>query len=141
MNILLDTNVLSETIRALPSPSVRDWLISQPSQQLFVSAITQAEMLFGLRVMPSGKRKQALEQALDKVFNQSLAGRVLPFDSDCALSYADIVSTRRKAGRPMSLFDAQIAAVAHARGMPVATRNVRDFEDCGVAVINPWLSD
>jgi toxin FitB len=141
MNILLDTNVLSEAIHVQSNPNVRNWMSSQQQQRLFVSAITQAEMLLGVNVLPVGKRRQALERAIDRVFNQSLAGRVLPFDSDSARRYADIVAKRRKAGRPIGAFDAQIAAVAHARGMALATRNVRDFEDCGVLVINPWLSD
>jgi toxin FitB len=141
MNILLDTNVVSEAIHPKSNPTVRNWMRLQTQQRLFVSAITQAEMLVGVRLLPAGKKRQALELAVDKVFNQSFVGRVLPFDSESARHYADIVAARKKAGRPPSLFDAQIAAIAKARGMPVATRNVRDFEDCGVTVINPWLSD
>jgi toxin FitB len=141
MNILLDTNVLSESVRGQPHPTVLTWLALQRTERLFVAAITQAEMLLGARLLPAGKRKHALEAVLGQLFDDDFAGRVLPFDSQSARRYADIVAARKKAGRPLQPLDAQIAAVAYAHGMPVATRNVRDFEDCGVVVINPWLSD
>jgi len=107
---------------------------------LFVSAVTQAEMLLGARLLPASKRRQQLQEALDSMFAEDFAGRVLPFDSAAAAAYAELVATRRGAGGPISQFDAQIAAIALSRRVGLATRNVSDFEDCGLAVNNPWGS-
>ncbi len=139
MSALLDTNVLSELLRAAPERSVLQWLAAQPAEGLFVTAVTQAEMMLGARLLPSGKRRSALESALRGMFDEDFAGRVLPFDSTATMPYAEIVATRRASGRPISQFDAQIAAIARQHAMGVATRNVDDFAGCGVAVINPWL--
>lgn len=138
MSILLDTNVLSELLRAQPEPAVLAWFSRQSADDLYVSAVTQAEMLLGVRLLPTGKRRAQLEQALQAMFNEDFAGRTLPFDAAAATAYADIVASRRKAGRPISQFDAQIAAIAHARRADLATRNESDFEACGVALVNPW---
>ena len=94
---------------------------------------------FGARLLPAGKRRATLEAALRATFDEDLAGRILPFDSAAVPAYVDIVSARRAAGRPISQFDAQIAAVARHHSALLATRNVDDFEDCGVAVVNPWI--
>lgn len=139
MSTLLDTNVLSELLRDAPDRSVLQWLAKQPAESLFVSAVTQAEMMLGARLLPAGKRRTALQSALRDMFDEDFAGRVLPFDSAATAAYAEIVTARRAAGRPISQFDAQIAAVARQHAMVVATRNVDDFTDCGVSVINPWL--
>ena len=138
MSTLLDTNLLSELLRATPEPAVLAWLAGQPAETLFVSAVTQAEMMLGARLLPGGKRRAALEAALRATFDEDFAGRILPFDSATVAAYVDIVSTRRTAGRPISQFDAQIAAIARHHGAKLATRNVGDFEDCGVVVVNPW---
>ena len=139
MSTLLDTNVLSELLRAAPEPSVLQWLAAQPAEGLFVSAVTQAEMLLGARLLPAGKRRPSLEAALRAMFAEDFAGRVLPVDSAATPAYAELVAARRAGGRPISQFDAQIAAIAHHHAMGVATRNVDDFASCGVAVISPWL--
>jgi toxin FitB len=97
-------------------------------------------MLLGARLLPAGKRRQALETQLESMFSSDFAGRVLPFDSACAQHFAEVVAVRRKGGRPVTQLDAQIAAVARAHRLHVVTRNVNDFEDCGLLVINPWLS-
>ena len=138
MSTLLDTNVLSELLRAQPEPAVLAWFSAQQPDSLFVSAVTQAEMLLGARLLPAGKRRQQLQQALDGMFREDFAGRVLPFDAAAASGYAQVVHARRNAGRPISQFDAQIAAIALCRGAGLATRNVADFEGCGLAVDNPW---
>ena len=138
MSILLDTNVLSEALRAVPAPAVMKWLGAQSSRALFVSAVTQAEMLTGVRLMPAGKRRQVLEQKLSVLFGQRFADRLLAFDGPAAERYAEVAASRRRIGRPITQFDAQIAAIALAHGMQVATRNVRDFTDCGLDVIDPW---
>ena len=138
MSTLLDTNVLSELLRAAPEPAVLTWFAQQPAQSLMVSAVTQAEMTLGARLLPKGKRRVALEAALAAMFDEDFAGRVLPFGSAAVPAYAEIVCARREAGRPISQFDAQIAAIARHAGARLATRNVGDFEGCGVVVVNPW---
>ena len=138
MSTLLDTNVLSELLRAQPHPAVLAWFAEQPADSLFVSAVTQAEMLLGARLLPRSKRRQQLETALDTMFREDFAGRVLPFDSAAAAAYAAVVTARRGAGRPISQFDAQIAAIALSRRAGLATRNVSDFEECGLTLTNPW---
>ena len=139
MSTLLDTNVLSELLRSAPEPMVLAWFADQPSETLFVSAVTQAEMALGARLMPAGKRRLALQAALGAMFSEDFAGRILPFDSAAVPACVDIVSARRAAGRPISQFDAQIAAIALHAGAKLATRNVSDFENCGVTVVNPWM--
>jgi len=138
MSMLLDTNVLSELLRAQPHPEVLAWFAEQPADSLFVSAVTQTEMLLGARLLPRSKRRQQLETALDTMFREDFAGRVLPFDSAAAAAYAAVVAARRSAGRPISQFDAQIAAIALSRRTGLATRNVSDFEECGLTPTNPW---
>lgn len=137
--ILLDTNVLSEFMRPRPSASVVSWLDEQPAGAVYTSAISRAEIELGLMLMPPGKRQEALSQAARAMFDEDFAGRCLPFDEDAARHYARIVSARTRAGRPISVEDAQIAAVALTHGMPLATRNTPDFELIdGLEVVNPW---
>ena len=138
--IILDTNVLSEMFKPAPDARVMAWLKAQPRPSLFTTAVTRGEILRGIRILPEGQRRQGLWQAALKIFADELAGQVLPYDSDAAEFYAEIGAARRAAGRPISQFDAQIAAVTRLRGANLATRNVKDFEDCGIDVINPWLS-
>lgn len=138
MSTLLDTNVVSALLRAAPETAVLAWFARQPPETLFVSAVTQAEMLLGARLLPAGKRRAALEKALRATFDEDFSGRILPFDSAAVPAYVDIVSARRAAGRPISQFDAQIAAVARQHGARLATRNVDDFEGCGLIVVDPW---
>ena len=138
MSILLDTNVLSEVLRSAPSASVLSWLSAQSPESLFVSAVTQAEMALGAGLLPVGKRRDALQRALAALFEQDFAGRVLPFDGDAVPFYVEVVVRRRSAGRPMSQFDAQIAAIARHHGASVATRNIADFEGCGLTLVDPW---
>jgi toxin FitB len=141
VSTLLDTNVVSELLRAEPEPAVLAWFARQPPETLLVSAVTQAEMMLGARLLPAGSRRATLEAALRATFDEDFAGRILPFDSAAVPAYVDIVSTRRAAGRPISQFDAQIAAVAQQHDARLATRNVGDFEECGVALVNPWISE
>ncbi|MDQ0474919.1 type II toxin-antitoxin system VapC family toxin [Labrys wisconsinensis] len=136
--IVLDTNVLSELMRAHPDEAVVAWLLAVPSADLFTTTVTQAEILSGLALMPDGKRQLALRAAAERLFAVDLAGRILPFDSDAAHAFARVVVERRKAGRPIGNLDAQIAAVARAKGADVASRNVEDFRGCGIVVRNPW---
>lgn len=138
MSTILDTNVLSELLRAEPSPAVLAWFAAQAPEGLFVSAVTQAEMMLGARLLPAGKRRAALEQALSAMFDEDFSGRILPFDSQAVPAYVDIVAERRSIGRPISQFDAQIAAIARRAGAKLATRNTADFERCGVVSFDPW---
>lgn len=136
--IILDTNVVSELLRPEPEPRVEQWLSEQDGLSVYLTAISEAELRYGLAVMPRGKRRTALTDAVDRILREDMAGRILPFDSAAAQSYAVIASARRAAGRPIMQADCQIAAIAHAHGVPVATRNTPDFEGCGIDLINPW---
>ncbi len=137
--ILLDTNVLSEFMRSQPLGSVVAWLDEQPANEVYTSAISRAEIELGLLLMPPGKRQEALSQAARAMFAEDFAGRCLPFDEDAARQYARIISVRMRAGQPISVEDAQIAAIALAYRMPLATRNTADFKLIdGLEVVNPW---
>ncbi|NBC66634.1 MAG: PIN domain-containing protein [Bacteroidetes bacterium] len=136
---LLDTNVLSELMRAKPDNHVAAWISSRPVSSLFISTITQAEILYGIALLHDGTRKKGLYQAAINMFNEDFHERILPFDSLAAKEYAQIASKRRNSGQPISQFDAQIAAIARSRGAGVVTRNDSDFMNCGIEVINPWI--
>jgi predicted nucleic acid-binding protein len=138
--IVLDTNVISEILRPAPQPAVVAWLALQSPASVFTTALTQAEILHGLRLLPEGRRKHDLETAILPIFSLDFAGRILSFDSEAADAYADIAVMRRQAGRPISQFDAQIAAIALSRGAAVATRNVTDFSGVGLTIVNPWAA-
>ena len=138
MSILLDTNVLSELLRISPDVSVLNWVEGQAPDSLYVSTVTCAEMMFGARRLPAGKRRSALEGHLSAMFEEEFAQRIFPFDTRAAMAYADVMSTRRSSGRPIMQFDGQIAAIAISRGARLATRNVSDFDGCGLTVIDPW---
>ncbi len=138
MSTLLDTNVLSELLRAAPNPAVVAWVIAQPGESLVVTAVTEAEMRLGVRLLPTGKRRQALQIAVAAMFTEDFAGRIRPFDTAAVPSYVDIVGKRRAAGSPISQFDAQIAAIALCHGEQLATRNLNDFDDCGLSLVDPW---
>ena len=136
--IILDTNVLSELMRASPAENVVRWIAAQPESGFYITSITQAEILHGILLLPSGKRRAAIQTATESMFASEFDGRILAFDSAAARPYAGIAVERRRAGRPISQFDAQIAAIAHSARATIATRNVDDFEGCGVKVVNPW---
>jgi len=136
--IILDTNVLSEAMSPVPDPSVYQWLSQQANDELYTTAISMAEIFQGIELLPPGKRRTGLLAAARSVLTSLFAGRVLPFDEGAAIAFAVIAVDRRKRGRPISLFDAQIAAIAKARAAPLVTRNVPDFENCGIPLINPW---
>jgi toxin FitB len=138
--IVLDTNVLSELMRSAPEAMVTNWVATQSTANLFITTITQAEILHGVLLLPRGRRRDAIEAAADAMFDEDFAGRILPFSSHAAHAYAEIAVVRRQSGRPISQFDAQIAAIAKSMGAGVATRNVADFAGCGIKVIDPWQS-
>ncbi|MBI1181613.1 MAG: PIN domain-containing protein [Alphaproteobacteria bacterium] len=136
--IILDTNVLSEVMRPEPDEAVANWLTAQHPASLFVTTISQAEILYGVALLPAGRRRDALDVEARAIFDVEFADRVLPLDRSAASAYATVVTARRTKGRPISPFDAQIAAITASRGAMLATRNVKDFEDCGISVLDPW---
>ncbi|MBS3685120.1 type II toxin-antitoxin system VapC family toxin [Klebsiella quasipneumoniae] len=136
--IVLDTNVLSETLRPAPDALALAWLAQQPRSALFTTTVTRAELLYGVRLLPDGQRKAALMEAIHGIFASDMAGQVLGFDNDASDAYAGIAASRKLAGKPISHFDAMIAAIAKSRGASLATRNVKDFVDCGITVVDPW---
>ncbi|MBO0904387.1 type II toxin-antitoxin system VapC family toxin [Jiella sonneratiae] len=138
--IILDTNVISEMMRALPEQRVMDWQDRQEINAVFLTAISKAELQYGIAVMPVGRRRTLLADSLQATLTEDFGGRILPFDGEAAEAYADIRANRRAIGRPIKEMDAQIAAIAAVQGAKIATRNVKDFDDCGIAILNPWLS-
>lgn len=138
--IVLDTNVISELMRARPNETVFAWVSGQPRTTLYTTSVNKAEILFGIAALPAGRRRAVLADAAEAMFSNEFLDRVLPFDGAAAVHYATIVTARRRAGNPIDAFDAQIAATAVAFGADVATRDVEGFSGCGVAVINPWLA-
>lgn len=136
--IILDTNILSEVLRPVPEPRVMDVLSRQASTFLSVTTITQAEILNGIAILQPGRRRDNLRIAAIAMFAEDFAGRVRGFDGDAAPYFAAIAAQRPQFGRPISQFDAQIAAITRSRGAALATRNVRDLEECGIEGIDPW---
>ena len=136
--IVLDTDVVSELMRDNPWPAVLAWVNDQLVHNLFVTAVTEAEIRAGIAFLPEGKRRRGLANAAERAFSELFSGRVLPFDGEAARSYAGIAAERRHAGRPIGEVDCQIAAISRARGAVLVTRNVRDFEGTGLNVIDPW---
>jgi predicted nucleic acid-binding protein len=138
--IVVDTNVVAEAMKASPAPAVISWLNAQATPALFLTAVTIGEIRFGLRVLPQGRRRLGLEQGFERVIAGAFAGRILAFDEEAAGHYGEVMGRRREIGRPLSVLDGQIASIARANGFAVATRNVRDFVDCGVEIVNPFDS-
>lgn len=136
--IILDTNVVSELMKPKPAASVASWLAAQPATTVFTTSITQAEILHGVVLLPAGRRRAEIEAAAESMFREDFDGRILGFGTDAALPYALIASERRRAGRPISQFDAQIAAIAYSAKAVLATRNVADFKGCGLKLLDPW---
>lgn len=136
--ILLDTNVLSELMRAKPAPQVLEWVDAQPVGDLVITSITVAEILYGIARMPDGKRKQGLLDVASVMFDEDFAGNILPFDADAAVHYAEIAAETEAKGRVVDMADAQIAAIGRLHDAVIATRNVRHFETLGVALVDPW---
>ena len=136
--ILLDTNVVSAVMRPLPPRPVLNWLNDHETSSLFLSTITIAEIGYGLRILPDGKRRRSLESRFEEFISRGFDQRILSFDQPAARFYPEIMGHRRELGRPISALDGQIAAIALAHRFAVSTGNVRDFEACGLKVVNPF---
>ena len=135
---VFDTNVLSEVMKEEPYLSVAAWLRACPAESMFTTAISRSEILYGIRRLPDGAKRQRLERAAQTMFAHEFPSRVLPFDVQAADICADLRILRDRRGRPLAAEDGMIAAIANAQGATVVTRDVGGFEGCGVALINPW---
>lgn len=138
--IVVDTNVLSELMKAEPDESVRRWTFAQPGAALYTTAITLAEILYGIERLPSGQRKELLRSTAIDVFT-TFADKVLPFDANSAVHYSRIVDTRDRFGQPVNGFDAQIASICRSNDSSLATQNTKDFEHTGIDLVDPWRAD
>ena len=136
--ILLDTNVISELMRPQPNPQVLAWVDGLDPARVAISAMSEAEILHGIARLPDGRRKQGLQQSWDELVAEIFTGRVWPFSSEAAHWYADLLSARERLARPMATADAVIAATVLAHGAQLATRDLADFADLGLDLINPW---
>lgn len=137
--ILIDTNIISEAMRIAPSKNVLAWLDHHGPLGLFLSTISIAEITYGLRCLPEGNRRKDLESRFVKLVKDGFAYRTLVFDEECARAYGSIMGARKNQGLPMSVLDGQIAAVASANGYTLATRNTKDFQSCGLDLVNPFV--
>lgn len=135
---MLDTNVLSELVRPRPSTAVVDWVDGQDADQLVITSLTAAEIRAGVALLEKGRRQRDIERQIEKLLGDTFGGRVLPFDVEATPAYAWLVAVRRRSGRPIGAFDAQIAAICLRHAAPLATRNTDDFEGIGLPLINPW---
>ena len=136
--IILDTNVVSEVMKISPAAQVAKWLASHARSRIFTTSVTQAEIFFGLEIMPHGRKRDALYKAAAAMFKEKFADHVLAFDGDASHTFATIAAARKRIGQPIGLFDCQIAAIARLHGAAIATRDLRDFAHCGVELIDPW---
>ncbi len=138
MAVILDTNVISELLRPVPNAHVVAWLSAQNSATLYFTTVGEAELRRGVMILPAGKRRDALSNAIDGIMEEDFRERVLSFDRSAALAFGVIAAARSAAGKPISQFDCQIAAIASIHGAALATRNTRDFTGCGLELIDPW---
>lgn len=138
--IVLDTNVISELMRARPDPRVLNWVAVQPRALLYTTHVNQAEILYGVAALPEGRRRAVLAAAAEAMFAEDFAGRILAFGAGAAARYPEVVITRRRTGNPIDGFDALIAAIALAERASIATRDRSGFAGCGLALIDPWTA-
>jgi predicted nucleic acid-binding protein len=139
--IVLDTNVLSELTRHVPDAAVLAWLDSLPVSEVATTAVTAAELLYGVARLPDGRRKRELSEAVHGLINDDLQGRIEPFDVLAADHYARVVTAREQRGRPITVADAQVAAICLDHDAALATRNTADFDGTGIDLVDPWNTD
>ncbi len=135
---ILDTNVISELMKPVVAPAVETWCATQARDSLYTTTITQAEILYGIAILSAGARQQRLQTLSQGMFQEDFAGKILSFDSEAAEFYATTTAYCRRQGNPISQFDAQIAAICRTHQATLATRNVDDFANCQIEIINPW---
>ena len=138
--IVLDTNVLSELMRPSPAAQIVEWVSRQAASTLYLTTISEAELRYGVAILPAGRRRDGLLAGIEGMLREDFAGRIIPFDREAALAYAEIAAGRRASGHPINHADCQIAAIARAIGAAVATRDEAVFEGCGIDVVNPWAN-
>lgn len=138
--IVLDTNVVSEMMKPSPSHAVLDWLNGQETERLHLSTVTIGEIEYGLRILPDGRRRRDLHDRFNRFVAAAFSLRVLSYDEPAGRCYGEIMAVRKSLGRPMSMPDGQIAAIAKANGGAVATHNTRDFEECGIELVDPFVA-
>jgi len=136
--IVLDTNVVSALMRSEPDPNVVSWLDSLPAESVWTTSVTVFEVRLGLEILVEGRRRRHLEEAFAKALEEDFEGRVLPFDQPAAEAAGRIAAERRRVGRIVEIRDVQIAGIVKARKATLATRNLRHFEGCGLALVDPW---
>ena len=136
--IVLDTNVVSEIMRPAPDSKVLSWLNAQVAEELWLNSVVVSELLFGITRLPAGARKRQLADTFAAMLEQDFAGRILPFDLEAAVIYAELAAGCEAKGRPVEMADAQIAAICLAQGAKLATRNLKHFEGLGLVLVNPW---
>lgn len=138
MKIVLDTNVLSELMKPQGLITVKSWVGAQAREDLYITSITKAEILYGIAILPDGKRSRTLKATAEAMFSEDFAGKMLDFDSRAAGFFAEIAAHRKQIGKPLAQADGQIAAICLANNATLATRNVDDFLDCQIEIVNPW---
>lgn len=136
--IVLDTNVISELMRSAPDDRVVTWVDQYPARDVFITAVTAAELQYGVTRLPDGRRKAVLEIRVAELLAEDFESQILSFGVNAAAHYAQIVASREHEGRPISMADAQIAAICRHHKAELATRNIKDFADTGVPVHDPW---
>jgi len=136
--IIVDTNIISEMMKPFPTPCVINWLDNQKPSQLFITTITIAEITYGIHVLPNGNRRRSLETAFNKTIEEAFEHSILSFNKAAAHCYGKIMAQRKLSGRPLSMADGQIAAITFTHHFTLATRNIRDFVDCEIELINPF---
>ena len=136
--MILDTNIVSEMMKSASNRQVRYWLNEQEPSELFITSVTVAEIIYGIRILQDGKRKKHLEVTFSNIVRKAFEFRVLKFDEKAAYQYGDIMAHRRLQGRPLSVCDGQIASIAHVHSYAVVTRNTNDFSGCSLDLINPF---
>lgn len=135
---VLDTNVASELMRPNPAASVAAWVAQHATHDLFLTSVSEAELHYGIAILPAGRRKLSLEASLIRLLKEGYDQRILPFDSQSATCYGEVASSRRAAGLPISEFDCQIASITRSHNAVLVTRNVSDFYETGIEIVNPW---
>lgn len=136
--IVLDTNVISELMKPRPSGAALAWMDNQDPVAMYITTVTIAEISYGIHAIPKGRRRAALERSFVRAVDEGFQHRMLPLDQEAAYQYGQIMAARKAAGKPLSVCDGQIAAIALSRGFVLATRNTRDFSNCGLELINPF---